>query len=219
MTARFITFEGGEGVGKSTQIKRLATRLAEAGVAAVQTREPGGTPKSEAVRSFLLQGKSESWGPGAEAILFATARLDHVNTLIRPALNKDRWVLSDRFYDSTRAYQGLTGGVPEKLIDALEILALDGCYPDLTLILDMDPEFAFDRVARRAEETGTLVPPDRFEKEALEWHARLREGFLEIARDNPHRCVVISAKAPPDQIETEIWDTVTMRFPETQAAE
>ncbi|NOZ32527.1 MAG: dTMP kinase [Alphaproteobacteria bacterium] len=219
MSARFITFEGGEGVGKSTQITRLADRLTKSGVQAVRTREPGGTPKSEAVRSFLLQGKSEAWGPGAEAVLFATARLDHVNALIRPSLQTDHWVLSDRFYDSTRAYQGLTGGVPDKLIDALEILALDGCYPDLTIVLDMDPGSAFARMTKRARDEKTELAPDRFEKEALDWHGRLRQGFLDIARANPDRCVVIAADEDPDRIEREIWDTVTTKFPEAQAAE
>ena len=117
--ARFIPFEGGEGVGKSTQVKRLLANLADAAIDAVRTREPGGTPKAEAVRSFILQGRSESWGAGGEAVLFAAARLNHVNELIAPNLQAGRWVISDRFHDSTRAYQGLTGGVNDKLIDAL----------------------------------------------------------------------------------------------------
>src|SRR5690606_16361948 len=133
--SRFLTFEGGEGVGKSTQVKRLGARLSGLGIANVRTREPGGTPKAEAIRSFILQGKPESWGTGAEAVLFAAARLDHVNELIAPALRSGKWVLCDRFADSTRAYQGLTGGVDDKLIDSLEFLALNGQTPDLTIIL------------------------------------------------------------------------------------
>ncbi len=212
--ARFITFEGGEGVGKSTQVKRLLQNLQRHDVEAVRTREPGGTPKAEAIRSFILQGRSESWGAGAEAVLFAAARLDHVNQLIAPNLRNGVWVLSDRFHDSTRAYQGLTGGVDNKLIAGLETLALDGHTPDLTIILDMDPEAAFKRVAERAVEDGLALTGDRFEKEELDWHKRLRDGFLAIARDNPDRCVVISAAQPEEALEAAIWETVSQRFPE-----
>ena len=212
--ARFITFEGGEGVGKSTQVKRLLQSLQRHGVEVVRTREPGGTPKAEAIRSFILQGRSESWGAGAEAVLFAAARLDHVNQLIAPNLRNGTWVLSDRFHDSTRAYQGLTGGVDDKLIAGLESLALDGHTPDLTIILDMDPEAAFKRVAERAIEDGLALTGDRFEKEEIEWHKRLREGFLAIARGNPDRCVVISAAQPEEALEAAIWEVVSQRFPE-----
>ncbi|MHA6692254.1 dTMP kinase [Devosia sp. A449] len=212
--ARFITFEGGEGVGKSTQVKRLLQNLQRLGIEVVRTREPGGTPKAEAIRSFILQGRSESWGAGAEAVLFAAARLDHVTQLIAPNLRNGVWVLSDRFHDSTRAYQGLTGGVPDKLIAGLESLALDGHTPDLTIVLDMDPDLAFKRVAERAVEDGLALTGDRFEKEEIEWHKRLRDGFLAIARDNPERCIVISADQSVDALEAAIWDAVRQRFPE-----
>jgi dTMP kinase len=215
--ARFITFEGGEGVGKSTQVKRLVSSLSRHSIPAIRTREPGGTPKAEAVRAFILQGSSESWGPGAEAVLFAAARLDHVNRLIGPNLDAGRWVVSDRFSDSTRAYQGLTGGVDDRLIDALEVLALNGRKPDLTIVLDMDPEDAFMRVSQRAQEQGTVVSGDRFEKEDLDWHRRLRAAFLAIARDNADRCVVLPAAQSPDSLEQEIWDTLERRFPELTA--
>lgn len=215
--ARFITFEGGEGVGKSTQVKRLLQSLQRHSIEAIRTREPGGTPKAEAIRSFILQGRSESWGAGAEAVLFAAARLDHVNRLIAPNLRNGTWVLSDRFHDSTRAYQGLTGGVDEKLIAGLETLALDGHTPDLTLVLDMDPEAAFKRVAERAIEDGLQVTGDRFEKEDIEWHKRLRDGFLAIAKDNSDRCVVISAAQSEEALEAAIWEAVTGRFPELLA--
>jgi len=211
--ARFITFEGGEGVGKSTQVRRLLARLARAGVAAVRTREPGGTPKAEAIRSFILQGRSESWGAGAEAVLFASARLDHVQALIKPSLASNKWVISDRFIDSTRAYQGLTGGVDDTLISALETLAMDGHRPDLTVVLDMDPAAAFERVARRAIENGSNGA-DRFEKEDLTWHGRLREAFLAIAAREADRCVVISAEQGEDALEDDIWHLVSRRFPE-----
>jgi dTMP kinase len=212
--ARFITFEGGEGVGKSTQVKRLLENLEQRNIKTVRTREPGGTSMAEAIRSFILQGRSERWGAGAEAVLFAAARLDHVNQLIAPNLRKGTWVLSDRFHDSTRAYQGLTGGVDNKLIGALERLALNGHNPDLTIILDMDPEAAFERVAAREIEEGLAQTGDRFEKEELNWHRRLRQSFLEIAEANPQRCVVISAEQSEDALEALIWGTVSARFPE-----
>lgn len=212
--ARFLTFEGGEGVGKSTQVKRLLTNLNAVGVSAVRTREPGGTPKAEAIRSFILQGRSEAWGPDAEAILFAAARLDHVNELVATNLKSGKWVISDRFHDSTRAYQGLTGGVNENLIVALEELALNGHQPELTIILDMDPDEAFKRVAQRAMEDGIPAASDRFEKEDLDWHRNLRKGFLQIAQNNPERCVVISADQPETELSKAIWTAVCEKFPE-----
>lgn len=212
--ARFITLEGGEGVGKSTQVKRLVANLHRVGISAVRTREPGGTPKAEAIRSFILQGKSEEWGPGAEAVLFAAARLDHVNQLIAPNLKSNRWVISDRFHDSTRAYQGLTGGVNETLISALEELALNGHQPDLTILLDMDPRKAFERVAQRAKEDGIPAAADRFEKEDMEFHTRLRDGFLQIADKHPDRCVVISADQDEEELAKAVWAAVCKKFPD-----
>ena len=214
--ARFITFEGGEGVGKSTQVKRLLVRLNRMDIEAVRTREPGGTPKAEAVRAFILQGRSESWGAGAEAVLFAAARYDHVSSLIAPSLDSGKWVISDRFHDSTRAYQGLTGGVDDKLIRGLETLALDGHQPDITFILDMDPAVAFARVNSREIEKALAATGDRFEKEDLEWHRRLRQSFLAIAKANPERCVVLPAGQSEDALEQEIWDTLIRRFPELE---
>jgi dTMP kinase len=213
---RFITFEGGEGVGKSTQVKRIVAALSQQSIPAIRTREPGGTPKAEAIRAFILQGRSEAWGPGAEAVLFAAARLDHVNQLIAPNLEAGRWVISDRFSDSTRAYQGLTGGVDVRLIDALEVLALNGHRPDLTIVLDMDPEAAFRRVLERETEATLAQTGDRFEKEDLEWHKRLRDAFLAIAHNNADRCVIIPANQTEDALAQEIWDVMTRRFPELQ---
>ncbi|WMT85196.1 dTMP kinase [Pelagibacterium sp. 26DY04] len=214
---RFITFEGGEGVGKSTQVRRLADRLAARGIAVVRTREPGGTPKAEAVRSFILQGKPESWGVGAEAVLFAAARLDHVNELIAPSLAAGKWVICDRFADSTRAYQGLTGGVDDKLIDALEHLALNGHTPDLTIILDMDPDIAFERVRQRALDDGMPALADRFEKEDLSFHRRLRDNFLAIAVANPGRCVVLSADTDEDTLAEAVWAALEDHFSDLPA--
>jgi dTMP kinase len=216
--ARFITFEGGEGVGKSTQVKRLLANLSKLNISAVRTREPGGTPKAEAIRAFILQGRSESWGPGSEAVLFAAARLDHVNQLIAPSLKSGKWVISDRFHDSTRAYQGLTGGVDDKLIRGLEELALNGNRPDLTIVLDMDPEVAFKRVNDRELEGALQQTGDRFEKEDLDWHRRLRDSFIAIANANKDRCVLIPAGQTEEALEQEIWDTMTRRFPELQSA-
>ena len=147
-------------------------------------------------------------------MLFAAARLDHVNQLIAPNLAAGKWVISDRFHDSTRAYQGLTGGVDDKLIRGLEELALNGHRPDLTIILDMDPEVAFRRVEERELEGALAATGDRFEKEDLEWHRKLRAAFLAIAEKNPDRCVVIPANQSEDALEQEIWDTLTRRFSE-----
>jgi dTMP kinase len=149
-------------------------------------------------------------------VLFASARLDHVSQLIAPNLDAGRWVISDRFSDSTRAYQGLTGGVDVRLIDALEVLALNGHKPDLTVVLDMDPEAAFRRVVERETEAALAQTGDRFEKEDLEWHKRLRDAFLAIARNNAERCVVIPAGQSEDNLAQEIWDVMTRRFPELQ---
>lgn len=214
---RFLTFEGGEGVGKSTQVKRLVANLQRIGVSAVRTREPGGTPKAEAIRSFILQGKSEEWGAGAEAVLFAAARLDHVNQLIGPNLKNGRWVISDRFHDSTRAYQGLTGGVDDGLISALEDLALNGHQPDMTILLDMDPKKAFERVEIRAAEDGIPTSSDRFEKEDISYHMRLRDGFLKIAEKHADRCVIVSADQSEDELAEDVWAAVCARFPKDTA--
>jgi len=151
-------------------------------------------------------------------VLFAAARLDHVNQLIAPNLDAGKWVISDRFHDSTRAYQGLTGGVDAKLIGALEELALNGHKPDLTLVLDMDPEIAFARVRERQLEDALVDTGDRFEKENLEWHRKLREGFLEIARNNRERCVVVLADRTEDKLEEAIWQAVLEHFPELETA-
>ena len=217
--ARFITFEGGEGVGKSTQVKLLIERLGRCGIEAVSTREPGGTRKAEAIRTFILGGHSEAWGTGPEAILFAAARLDHVNEFIAPNLHEGNWVICDRFHDSTRAYQGLTGGVEPKLIEALEELALNGHSPALTIVLDMDPEAAFRRVAERAKKTGIPIDSDRFERENIQWHKRLRQAFLSIAKDNPDRCVVISADEDETELSNKVWEATQKRFLELKSAD
>lgn len=210
MRGRFITFEGGEGTGKSTQIRRLEQRLRAAGHAVVVTREPGGSPGAEAMRHILLSGAARPLGTDAEAILFAAARDDHVRTLIAPALAAGAWVLCDRFVDSTRAYQGILGGVDTRLIDALERITVGDTRPDLTLVLDLPPEIGLARAALRRGHDA----PDRFEAEAVEFHTRLRAAYRAIAESAPERCVLVDAAGDPEQIAVRIWDIVCERFPE-----
>jgi dTMP kinase len=209
MAGRFVTFEGGEGVGKSTQVARLAERLRARGDEVVATREPGGSPRAERLREAVLSGAAKPMGPLAETILIASARADHVETAIRPALQRGAWVLCDRFVDSTRAYQGALGGVDRAAIMALEQVATGGRMPDLTLILDAPAETGLARARRRS---GEGASPDRFEAEDLEFHQRLRRAFADIARANPKRCVVIAADAPTDEVADRIWAVVSERY-------
>jgi dTMP kinase len=200
----FISFEGGEGAGKSTQIARLAAKLRAKGYDLVVTREPGGSPGAEAVRHVILSGAAEPFGPEMEALLFAAARSDHVEQLIAPAIARGSIVLCDRFLDSSRVYQGGAGDLDPGFMTALERVAVNGTIPDLTLIFDIDPAEGLKRAnARRGEET-----PDRFEKETLAVHQRRREAFLAIARSEPERCVVIDASASPDEVEHAVTAAV-----------
>ena len=200
----FITFEGGEGAGKSTQIARLAATLRERGHEVVLTREPGGSPGAEAVRHVVLSGAAEPFGPAMEAVLFAAARADHIDQVIRPAVGRGAVVLCDRFVDSSRAYQGVTGGLEPAFMQALEQATVGTMMPDLTVILDVDPEEGMRRAAaRRGGESA-----DRYEKEALDIHRRRREAFLDIARAEPGRCVVIDATRPHAVVEKAILDAV-----------
>lgn len=196
----FITFEGGEGAGKSTQIQSLATALREIGREVVVTREPGGSPGAEAVRHVLLSGAAEPFGPSMEAVLFAAARADHVDQVIRPAVDAGKVVLSDRFMDSTRVYQGVTGELDPSFVRALERVVIAGMQPDLTIILDIDPEEGLRRAAQRRGGEA----PDRFEKETLETHRRRREAFLDIARAEPGRCVVVDASQAAEEVAADI---------------
>jgi dTMP kinase len=196
----FITFEGGEGAGKSTQISRLATRLRDRDFDVLLTREPGGSPGAEAVRHVLLSGAAEPFGPQMEAILFAAARSDHVEQVIRPAVTRGAIVLCDRFLDSSRVYQGVTGNLDPDFMRNLERVAINGMMPDLTLILDLDPAEGLRRAtARRGEDVA-----DRYEKETLAIHQRRREAYLTIAGREPERCVVIDAEASPADVEDAI---------------
>lgn len=208
MKAQFVTFEGGEGAGKSTQIRRLAEALRKRGANVVVTREPGGTETAERIRDFLLSGRAIGLGVEGESILFAAARADHVDRVIRPALERGEWVLSDRFFDSTRAYQG-SDGVDEKLLSALEHLAVGAVRPNLTIILDLPVETGLGRATRRRGEGGVA---DRFERETLDRHEKRRQAFLEIARRDPGRCVVIDASRPEDDVAADIWKAVEVRL-------
>lgn len=211
----FISFEGGEGAGKSTQIERLAARLRAKKYDVVVTREPGGSPGAEAVRHVILSGAAEPLGPKMEAMLFAAARSDHVEQLIRPAIERGAIVLCDRFVDSSRVYQGVTGGLPSDFMEALEKVTVNGMMPDMTIIFDIDPAEGLKRAnARRSAGDA----PDRFEKETVETHRKRREAFLAIAEAEPERCVVIDAAASPQEVDDAVTDAVFGKLAERTAA-
>jgi dTMP kinase len=201
-----ITLEGGEGAGKSTQVDLLVAALAAAGSAAMQTREPGGSPGAEVIRRLLLDGPAERWDAAGEALLLYAARHDHVVRLIEPALNRGVWVVCDRFADSTMAYQGYGRGLPLVDLLALHRVALGDFAPDLTLILDLP---VADGLARAARRSGNA---DRFERLDLAFHERLRQGFHQIAVDNPERCVLIDASGDRDSVHHAIIAAVTERL-------
>lgn len=206
---RFVTFEGGEGAGKSTQLSRLAEHLRARGLEVVTTREPGGTPKAETLRAALLGGRVAPLGPLAEAAVFAAARIDHVENLIAPALARGAWVLCDRFADSTRAYQGARGGVTPSQLDLLERAAVGAARPDLTIILDLPSQEGLAR-ARARRPKGEA--PDRFERENLDFHEGLRSAFLDIANREPERCCVVNGSQPAEEIARAIRQLVDARF-------
>jgi dTMP kinase len=211
---RFITFEGGEGTGKSTQIKKLADRLKAARLRVRVTREPGGSPGAEIMRHLVLSGMGRLLGPEAETLLFAAARDDHVHSVILPALNQGVWVLCDRFADSTRAYQGSLGQVPAGLINAMQRVTIGDLKPDLTIILDLPVEIGLQRAAARRG-NGT---PDRFEGEQLSFHQGLREAYRRIAAEEPTRCVLIDANSDPDTVADRIWTALRDRLLPTLAS-
>ncbi|MFP4003815.1 MAG: dTMP kinase [Alphaproteobacteria bacterium] len=198
---RFVTFEGVDGAGKSTQIRLLAERLRVLDVTVVLSREPGGSPGAEAVRRLLLEAPPGRWDALSEALLVYAARRDHVLEVIRPALGRGAWVLCDRFADSSRAYQGRAGGVPETVLDMLDDTVLEGLKPDLTLILDLPVRTGLARVEARE-------PGGRFEAKGEAFQERVREGFRELAHREPGRCRLIDAAPPPDQVAREVWKEV-----------
>ncbi len=201
----FITFEGGEGAGKTSQIDRLKERLSSNGYDVVVTREPGGTPGAEIVRHVLLSGAAERFGSEMEAILFSAARNDHVQNVIKPALDKGHMVLCDRFVDSTRVYQGVSGKVEMSFLKTLEEIVCEECWPDITLLLDLDPKLGMERANQRR---GEGEVPDRFEKEAFEEQIKRREGFLTMAKKEPERVKVIDASGDIETVSKRIWNAV-----------
>ncbi|THD80805.1 MAG: dTMP kinase [Phenylobacterium sp.] len=203
---QFITFEGGEGAGKSTQLKRLVARLEAGGRKVVATREPGGSPGAESIRELVLNGAADRWSPVTETLLMYAARRDHIERVIRPALERGAWVVCDRFADSTRAYQGAAGGTDPGLIAALETYILEDVRPDLTLIFDFPPETGLQRALARPGAEA------RFESKGMDFHERLRAGFLAIAAAEPQRCAVIEAQGSLEAVEAAVWAAVQARL-------
>jgi len=203
---RFITLEGGEGTGKSTQIRRLAASLDAMGIRALATREPGGSQGAEEIRKLMVEGEPGRWDAITETLLAYAARADHVRCTIGPALVQGTWVISDRFSDSTFAYQGAGRGLDRETIRRIDSAVLDDFQPDLTLILDLDAKLGLQRALTRGNEEN------RFEKFGADFHERLRQSFLDIARRNPDRCRVIDAGGTEDQVAEAIWAAISRRF-------
>lgn len=208
---RFITFEGGEGSGKSTQARLLAETLRANGIATVLTREPGGSPFAEQVRNLILDPATAPHSPLSEALLFYAARADHIEKVIRPALVAGHWVISDRFSDSTRVYQVEAGGLPLDVFKAFELIVVKLTYPDLTFVLDIPAEVGLERATTRRL-AQALAGEDSYEKREIDYHIRLREGFLTVAKEEPHRCHVVDGTAPVEQIAAEILAQVERRL-------
>ena len=208
MKGKFITLEGGEGTGKSTQAAMLALKLESLGIGVKLTREPGGSPGAEIMRHVLLSGAAKPLGPEAEAMLFAAARDDHIRWTILPALDAGLWVVSDRFADSTTIYQGTLGKVDPLLLGGLRRVTIGTLKPDLTFVLDVPAEIGLERASKRRGEAGA----DRFEEESLEFHEKLRDAYLHLAACEPDRCVLVDAREPQAAVAARIWDTVAKRL-------
>jgi len=211
---KFISFEGGEGGGKSTQLNLLAAALSETGIEVLQTREPGGSPGAELIRTLLVEGETDRWDAQTETLLHFAARRDHLNKVIYPALENGQWVLTDRYADSTMAYQGYGHGVSKKAIHGFYQFIAGNRQPDLTIILDLPAEEGLARAEARGGERTSEVhqKEDRYERMGLDFHSRLRDGFLDIARKNKKRCVVIDATKSIEEIQTNIRKLVFKRF-------
>jgi len=208
LRGHFITFEGGEGSGKSTHAATLAQRLKSLGLEVVLTREPGGSTGAEIIRHILLSGIAKPLGAETEAILFAAARDDHVRNTILPALQSGKWVICDRFIDSTRVYQGALGNVDQRLIRGLERVTVGAAVPNLTFILDVPAQVG---LARAKSRRGQLAA-DRFEAESKEFHEKLREAYRALADAEPGRCIVIDGRPPRDVVSERIWSIVQERL-------
>lgn len=209
MTAgKFITFEGGEGAGKTTQAKMLCDALEGAGIETLLTREPGGTFGAEAIRDLVLEGTSDRWSGMTELLLMYAARLDHVEKLIKPALERGVWVISDRFSDSSMAYQGYARGLGSDKVKALHAAVMDGFEPDLTILFDIDPILAQKRVETRGEDLS------RFDAESIAFHNTLRDAFNDIATANADRIFTVDAAASRDGVQTRILFAVSQKYPE-----
>lgn len=212
-SGRFITFEGGEGSGKSTQARLLADGLRAKSIEPILTREPGGSPFAEEVRNLILDPATPPHSPLSEALLFYAARADHIEKVIRPALIGGRWVISDRFSDSTRVYQVEAGGLPLDVFKAFELIVVKLTYPDLTFILDIPAEAGLGRATtRRLAQALSGEDADAYEKRDLDYHERLRQGFLAVAKAEPHRCHVVDATASEEAIAAEVWAQVERRL-------
>ena len=205
---RFITLEGGEGVGKSTQARLLAERLGESGHAVLTTREPGGSKKAEEIREFLLAGKARAHGALGEAMLFNAARESHLEETIRPALDEGKWVVCDRFSDSTRVYQGTAGGVSLRVLMALERNVVEPTYPDLTIILDLPAATGLERAKAASDGDDEASAGDDFEARDIGFHEAIRQGFLDVARHEPGRCIVIDAQQTVSAVAEDVWEAV-----------
>lgn len=205
---KFITFEGGEGAGKTTQAKMLAEALEGAGIETLMTREPGGTFGAEAIRDLVLEGTSDRWSGMTELLLMYAARLDHMEKLIKPALERGVWVISDRFSDSSMAYQGYARKLGPQKVKALHAAVMDGFEPDLTILFDIDPILAQKRVETRGEDLS------RFDAESIAFHNTLREAFLNIAETNSDRIFTVDAAASRDGVQTRILFAVSQKYPE-----
>jgi dTMP kinase len=202
MTGRFITFEGGEGAGKTTQIALLAEKLRVSGQTVITTREPGGTKGAEAIRALLVTGEADRWDAMTELFLLNAARRDHVQRVIRPALARGDTILCDRFIDSTRIYQGFVKGLEDDIICALHAQSTGNLWPDTTLLFDVHADTGLERTATRHGNEN------RFEGEGLAFHTRLRQGFLALAARDPQRISIIDAEAPVDSVAAAIWQQV-----------
>jgi len=203
---RFITFEGGEGTGKSTQVRLLASYFGQSGADVVQTREPGGSPSAEDIRPLLVSGAAERWSPMAETLLFYAARVEHWRQVIDPALARGAHVLCDRFADSTMAYQCYAGGIERKAIEELHRLTLGNVQPDLTIVLDLPVDDGLKRAARRRDSET------RFERKGRGFHEKLRQGYVDIARRAPDRCLIIDAGQPIERIHSAVLGALKARL-------